>query len=207
MSVCHNIEHVAQVKGISIKELSRRVGVPYTTLYNMIRRDSDRFDLPLLSRISQVLDVSTGTLLSSSEPTPFQILNDCYIDGPSTFTTTKATTDTYLNRKEGELDSSEKNSRYPFATSDKRSASLRYFDQLNDLGQKVAVQILLAVIANEFDGDLRRQLIFLLKHSNDKVVYNFNNALINISYLADFNDQHVTPGFTDLMNSLDSEMC
>ena len=203
MSVCSNIEHVAQIKGISIKELSRRIGVPYTTLYNMIRRDGDRFDISLLDRIARVLDVSTGTLLSSAELTHLQILNDCYVDRPST---AKAATDTYLNRKEEGSDSAEKNDRYPFATSDKRSASLRYFDQLNDLGQKVAVQILLAIIANKFDGDLRRQLIFLLRHSNDKVVYNFNNALINISYLADFNDQHVNSSFTDLMNSLDSEM-
>ena len=203
MSVCSNIEHVAQMRGLSIKELSRRIGVPYTTLYNMIRRDGDRFDISLLDRIARVLDVSTGTLLSSAEPTHFQILNDCYVDRPST---TKAATDTYLNRKEEGSDSAEKNDCYPFATSDKRSASLRYFDQLNDLGQKVAVQILLAIIANKFDGDLRRQLIFLLRHSNDKVVYNFNNALINISYLADFNDQHVNSSFTDLMNSLDSEM-
>lgn len=31
MSVCQNIKAVAEVRGISIKELSRRVDIPYTT--------------------------------------------------------------------------------------------------------------------------------------------------------------------------------
>ena len=33
MSVCQNIKAVAEARGISIKELSRRVDIPYTTLY------------------------------------------------------------------------------------------------------------------------------------------------------------------------------
>ena len=51
MSVCQNIKAVAEVRGISIKELSRRVDIPYTTLYNMLNRDSERFDLNLLEQI------------------------------------------------------------------------------------------------------------------------------------------------------------
>ena len=38
MSVCQNIKAVAEARGISIKELSRRVDIPYTTLYNMLNK-------------------------------------------------------------------------------------------------------------------------------------------------------------------------
>ena len=68
MSVCQNIKAVAEVRGISIKELSRRVDIPYTTLYNMLNRDSERFDLNLLEQIAQSLDVSVGILMGSAVP-------------------------------------------------------------------------------------------------------------------------------------------
>ena len=61
-------------------------------------------------------------------------------------------------------------------------------------------------MGDEFKDDLRRQFIFLLKHSNDRVIFNFNNALTNLTYLASFNDQYVTPSFTDLLKNLGSDM-
>ena len=78
MSVCQNIKAVAEVRGISIKELSRRVDIPYTTLYNMLNRDSERFDLNLLEQIAQSLDVSVGILMSSTVPSEERILCDHY---------------------------------------------------------------------------------------------------------------------------------
>jgi len=69
MSVCQNIKTVAEVKRIPIKELSRRVDIPYTTLYNMLNRDNDRFDLHLLEEIARSLDVSVGILMVPPYPT------------------------------------------------------------------------------------------------------------------------------------------
>ena len=208
MSVCHNIEVVAQTKGISIKELSRKVNIPYTTLYNALRRNSERFDLTLLNSIAQELDVSVGTLLSNSEPSLVQILNDCYGSNREiTDATPKTTIESGIDGSSNEnSNSNETSKRYPFDSTDKRDSSLRNFDQLNSLGQKVAVQMLLTIMGDAFKDDLRRQFIFLLKHSNDRVIFNFNNALTNLTYLASFNDQYVTPSFTDLLKNLSSDM-
>ena len=57
MRVGQNIKTIAEAKRISIKELSRMVGIPYTTLYNMVNRNTDRFDLGLLEDIAHSLDV------------------------------------------------------------------------------------------------------------------------------------------------------
>ena len=78
--------------------------------------------------------------------------------------------------------------------------------QLNPLGQEVAVQLLLSIRAHQFEGDLRREFIFLLKHSNNKAVFQLNQALMSLSYLSSFNDQYATPSFTGLLKSLDTEV-
>ena len=54
MRVGQNIKTIAEAKRISIKELSRMVGIPYTTLYNMVNRNTDRFDLGLLEDIAHL---------------------------------------------------------------------------------------------------------------------------------------------------------
>ena len=86
MSVCQNIKTVAEVKRIPIKELSRRVDIPYTTLYNMLNRDNDRFDLHLLEEIARSLDVSVGILMGSAVP------NICRTPMKTTRTIPKRTT-------------------------------------------------------------------------------------------------------------------
>ena len=209
MSVCQNIKAVAEVRGISIKELSRRVDIPYTTLYNMLNRDSERFDLNLLEQIAQSLDVSVGLLMGSAVPSMTELLGEHY----SSYSTPKSSMrhpsdDEITNQQKDTEDNSynnEKNDRFPFDPGDKRHSSLCEFDQLNPLGQEVIVQLLLSIRAHQFEGDLRREFIFLLKHSNNKAVFQLNQALMSLSYLSSFNDQYATPSFTELLENLDTE--
>ena len=78
MRVGQNIKTIAEAKRISIKELSRMVGIPYTTLYNMVNRNTDRFDLGLLEDIAHSLDVPIGALLESGELSLTEILGSHY---------------------------------------------------------------------------------------------------------------------------------
>lgn len=208
MSVCQNIKAVAEARGISIKELSRRVDIPYTTLYNMLNRDSERFDLNLLEQIAQSLDVSVGILMGSAVPNMEQILCDHY-PSHNEYRTRHSSDDGFTNLQNADEDDSyntEKNDHFPFDSGDKRYNSLCEFDQLNPLGQEVAVQLLLSIRAHQFEGDLRREFIFLLKHSNNKAVFQLNQALMSLSYLSSFNDRYAKPSFTELLKSLDTEV-
>lgn len=194
--------------GFRIKELSRTVGIPYTTLYNMLNRDSERFDLNLLEQIAQSLDVSVGTLIDPLEPNEEQIAHD-YYPLHNKYLSRHPSDDGFTNLQNTDEDNpcnTEKNDHFPFDPGDKRHNSLCEFDQLNPLGQEVAVQLLLSIRAYQFEGDLRREFIFLLKHSNDKAIFQLNQALMSLSYLSSFNDQYATPSFTELLKSLDTDV-
>lgn len=208
MSVCQNIKAVVEAREISIKELSRMLNIPYTTLYNMLNRDSERFDLNLLEQIAQSLDVSVGILMSSAVPNTERILRDHY-PSRNEHLARHSSDDVFTNLQNTDEDNpcnTEKKDHFPFDPGDKRHGSLCEFDQLNPLGQEVAVQLLLSIRAHQFEGDLRREFIFLLKHSNDKAIFQLNQALMSLSYLSSFNDQYATPSFTELLKSLDTEI-
>ena len=89
MRVGQNIKTIAEAKRISIKELSRMVGIPYTTLYNMVNRNTDRFDLGLLEDIAHSLDVPIGALLESGELSLTEILGSHYSPSSNTPTRTR----------------------------------------------------------------------------------------------------------------------
>ena len=208
MSVCQNIKTVAEVKRIPIKELSRRVDIPDTTFDNMLNRDNDRFDLHLLEEIARSLDVSVGILMGSAVPNKELILFDHY-PSRNEYLARHSSDDKFTslqNPNEDNPYNTEKNDRFPFDPGDKRHSSLCEFDQLNPLGQEVIVQLLLSIRAHQFEGDLRREFIFLLKHSNNKAVFQLNQALMSLSYLSSFNDQYATPSFTELLENLDNEV-
>lgn len=208
MSVCQNIKAVVEAREISIKELSRKLNIPYTTLYNMLNRDSERFDLNLLEQIAQALDVSVGILMSSAVPNMERILCDHYPSSEE-YLARHSSDDGFTNLQNTDEDNpynTEKNDHFPFDPGDKRYNSLCEFDQLNPLGQEVAVQLLLSIRAHQFEGDLRREFIFLLKHSNNKAVFQLNQALMSLSYLSSFNDRYAKPSFTELLKSLDTEV-
>lgn len=207
MSVCQNIKAVAEAREINIKELSRRVDIPYTTLYNMLNRDSDRFDLNLLENIARSLNVSVETLMSSTVPSIEQIKYDYY---PSYNNSTHCPSDdesTNLRNNEDDKPCKvERTDRFPFKPADKRYRALCDFDTLNSLGQEVIVQLLLSIRTHQFEGDLRREFIFLLKHSNNKAVFQLNQALTELSYIGSFNDQYASSNLTELLENLDTEV-
>ena len=53
MGIGARIGELAKSKKISLKELSRRIDIPYTTLYHMVSRDS-KVDLNTASKIADV---------------------------------------------------------------------------------------------------------------------------------------------------------
>ena len=57
MGVGRNIETIAKKKGITIKEISERLGMPYTTFYNIVKRDSPKIDFELVDKLLPILDV------------------------------------------------------------------------------------------------------------------------------------------------------
>ena len=48
------IGEIAKERDISLKELSRRVDIPYTTLYNAVKRDS-KMDFETVQKIADAL--------------------------------------------------------------------------------------------------------------------------------------------------------
>lgn len=56
MGVAAKIGEVAKERGITLKELSRQVDVPYTTLYNAVKRDS-KMDFETVLEIAGVLGI------------------------------------------------------------------------------------------------------------------------------------------------------
>ena len=57
MGVATKIGEIAKEKGIPLKELSRRTGIPYTTLYNAVKRDS-KIDIETVRKIAAALGTS-----------------------------------------------------------------------------------------------------------------------------------------------------
>jgi len=58
-----NVQKIAQKENISLKELSRRAQIPYTTVYNMVKRDSDRVSPENVQKLADALGVTPGYLL------------------------------------------------------------------------------------------------------------------------------------------------
>lgn len=60
------IGEIAKERDVSLKELSRRVDIPYTTLYNAVKRDS-KMDFETVQKIAQALDIDIGILYGVAE--------------------------------------------------------------------------------------------------------------------------------------------
>lgn len=56
------MQKIAQERKISLKELSRRAGIPYTTIYNMVKRDSSRVSPENVQKLANALGVSVGEI-------------------------------------------------------------------------------------------------------------------------------------------------
>ena len=57
MGAAAKIGEIAKLKGIPLKEVSRRADIPYTTLYNAVKRDS-KIELRTVQKAADALGVS-----------------------------------------------------------------------------------------------------------------------------------------------------
>ena len=64
MGISGKIGAAAKAKGISLKELSRMIDVPYTTLYHAIKRDS-KMDIETVQKIATALEIPPDELLGA----------------------------------------------------------------------------------------------------------------------------------------------
>jgi len=56
------ISDLVKLQGITLKELSRRAGVPYTTVYSMVKRDSEGANTDTIKKIANALNVPVYVL-------------------------------------------------------------------------------------------------------------------------------------------------
>lgn len=63
MGVAAKIGDIAKERKISLKELSRMVDIPYTTLYHAVKRDS-KIDFETAKRIADALSIDVNWLLN-----------------------------------------------------------------------------------------------------------------------------------------------
>lgn len=83
MGVAAKIGDIAKERKISLKELSRMVDIPYTTLYHAVKRDS-KMEFETVQRIAVALGVPWNALYSANESDP-----DVKAWGPDSKTQTK----------------------------------------------------------------------------------------------------------------------
>lgn len=80
MGVGRNIEAAAKRKKMSLKEISQRLGMPYTTFYNIVKRDSPRIDFELVGKLTRILDVSYSELLGEAVPPDYDARMEIAVD-------------------------------------------------------------------------------------------------------------------------------
>lgn len=66
MGLAAKIGEIAKKRGISLKELSREIDVPYTTLYHAVKRDS-KMGFETVQKIADVLNVPWYVLLGEED--------------------------------------------------------------------------------------------------------------------------------------------
>lgn len=63
MGLGKRIAEVLKEKGITVSELSKRTDIPATTLYSLIKRDSNSFNAINIAKISEALEIPMFSLL------------------------------------------------------------------------------------------------------------------------------------------------
>lgn len=63
MGIGNRIEKKANENGIRIKKLAEMAGIPYSTLYSICKRDSDRISQDILLKVASALNVDLNWLL------------------------------------------------------------------------------------------------------------------------------------------------
>ena len=64
MGIGARLLEIMNKKNLNTNELAIMIGVPPTTLYSMIKRDSNRVDIDLIIKIAHALDMSADEFLS-----------------------------------------------------------------------------------------------------------------------------------------------
>ncbi|NLD16632.1 MAG: helix-turn-helix transcriptional regulator [Tissierellia bacterium] len=71
MSFGKQLAKILAEKGTNANELSKKIGVPASTIYSMINRNSKRTDVDILVKIADALDMTIDELLGvTSKQTP-----------------------------------------------------------------------------------------------------------------------------------------
>ena len=65
MGLGAKIGEAAEKRNVSLKALSRSAGIPYTTLYHMVKRDSNKIEIDVLSKIATALEMEPAELYGS----------------------------------------------------------------------------------------------------------------------------------------------
>lgn len=67
MGIGNKIGELCEKRGISLRYVAMKAGIPYTTLYSAVKRDSSGMDADTLQKIAQALDVDVHQLLKPVE--------------------------------------------------------------------------------------------------------------------------------------------
>lgn len=70
MGIGARLSEIMAEKNMNTNELAIKIGVPPTTLYSMIKRDSTRVEIDLIIKIAHALDMTADEFLSGETPEP-----------------------------------------------------------------------------------------------------------------------------------------
>ena len=68
MGIGARLLELMKIKNINTSELANMIGVPPTTLYSMIKRDSSRVDIDIVIKIAHALGMTVDEFLSEEIP-------------------------------------------------------------------------------------------------------------------------------------------
>jgi len=75
MAIGSKLKQLLNDRGITVKDFAQAIGVPPTTLYSFIQRDSQSANIDLLIKICEGLDISLKELLTVKEEIDGEIMN------------------------------------------------------------------------------------------------------------------------------------
>ena len=67
MGIGKRIKQKASEAGLNLKTVAKEADIPYTTLYSIVKRDSERVDPSTLTKIAEALNVSMLKLATGEE--------------------------------------------------------------------------------------------------------------------------------------------
>ena len=83
MSIGNRIMYLTNLKGMSLKEVSTRAGIPYTTLYSMVKRGTKTTSIETLRKIAVGLEMTVEDILELPPASLLPGLVDgAYVDEP-----------------------------------------------------------------------------------------------------------------------------